>query len=194
MKTRERKYHHRNLLPALRIAIEGRNKLNACGLTDNGGAIHAVERILVDILSNLLCYPHLSHVNNLKKDPEAEISEAAFEARLRGEPVYIEHVLPRRAYALKVIALVGEGATDNEVCAFIRANYRLVLLTKDETQRLNRLNRSRITKDRIADAGIVLHKKLAARPRRSRAIPAGHRRQAERATGTRRRNPRARRG
>jgi hypothetical protein len=127
------------------------------GFTDNGGAIHSVERIL-DILSLHLRYPHLTHINNLKKDPAAEISEAAYEGRVRREPLYIEHVLPQRAYAQKVIALVNAGATDDEITAFIKGNYRLVLLTRDETERINRLNRSRITDDRIAEAGIRLRR------------------------------------
>lgn len=152
-----RKYHHGNLFPALRLFIEARNKALENGFTDNGGAIHSVERIL-DILSLHLRYPHLTHINNLKKDPKAEISEAAFEARIRGEPLYIEHVLPQRAYAQKVITLVNAGATDDELTAFINAKYRLVLLTRDETERINRLNRSRITDDRIADAGIHLRR------------------------------------
>jgi hypothetical protein len=152
---RTRKYHHGNLIPALRPFIAARNKAIESGFTDNGGAIHSVERIL-DILSLHLRYPRLSHINNLKNDPEAEISKAALKARLQGQPLYIEHVLPQRAYAQEVIALVNAGATDDDLAAFIRANYRLVLLTQDETERLNQLNRSRITKDRITDAGIRL--------------------------------------
>ncbi len=150
------KYHHENLIPALRLFIEARTKALEGGFTDNGGAIHSVERIL-DILSMHLCFPHLSHINNLKADLNAEISEAAHEARSRGEKILIEHVLPQRAYAQKVIALVNEGATDADLIAFIKANYRLVLLTQEETTRINRLNRSRLSDDRIADAGIKLY-------------------------------------
>lgn len=153
-----RKYHAENLIPALRLFIEARNKAVASGFTDNGGAIHSVERI-VDILSLHLCYPHLTHINNLKRDPDAEISVAAHEARGRGERLLIEHVKPQRAYAKAIIEIVNKGATDEELVAFIRQHYRLVVLTVDETSALNRLNRSRITDDRIADAGITLYRR-----------------------------------
>ena len=151
------KYHAENLLPALRLFIEARNKAIEIGFTDNGGAIHSVERI-VDILSMRLCYPHLSHINNLKSDANAEISVEAHKAREDGEPVLIEHVLPQRAYAREIIHMVGDGGTDDDVIDFIKANYRLVLLTREETAKINRLNRSKMTADRIADAGIALHK------------------------------------
>ena len=152
-----RKYHSENLLPALRLFIEARNKAVESGFTDNGGAIHSVERIL-DILSMHICYPKLTHINGLKKEPAAERSQSAHEARLRDEAVYIEHVLPQRAYALKIIGLVKEGATDEDLIAFIKENYRLVLLTREETTLINRLNRSKISIDRIQDAGIALYK------------------------------------
>ncbi len=155
-----RKYHTENLLPALRLFIDARNKALEGGFTDNGGAIHSVERIL-DILSMHVRYPHLTHINGLKTDPAAEISVQAHEARERGEPLLIEHVLPQRAYARRVIELVNDGATDDEVLRFIQDNYRLVLLTREETTRINRLNRSRITEDRIADAGIALYRQTA---------------------------------
>jgi len=151
-----RKYRAENLLPALRLFIEARNKAVAGGFTDNGGAIHSIERIL-DILSLSVCYPGLTHINGIKKDPATEISVQAHEARQQGEPVFIEHVLPQRAYARKVIELVNDGASDDDILKFIKANYRLVLLTKAETTRINRLNRSTITNDRIADAGIPLY-------------------------------------
>jgi hypothetical protein len=151
-----KKYHAENLIPALRLFIRARNEAVASGFTDNGGAIHSVERIL-DILSVHLCYPHLSHINNLKRDPKAEISAAAFEARKRGERLLIEHVKPQRAYAKAIIDVVNAGASDEELVVFIRQHYRLVVLTADETIALNRLNRSRMTDDRIADAGIILY-------------------------------------
>ncbi len=152
-----RKYHTGNLLPALRLFIAARDKALEAGFTDNGGAIHSVERIL-DILSVHVRYPHLSHGNKLKVDPAAEISVQAHKARERGETLRIEHVLPQRAYARKVIDLVvSDGATDEEVLRFIKENYRLVLLTEEETTKINQQNRSSITEDRIADAGIGLH-------------------------------------
>ena len=153
-----RKYHAENLIPALRLFIAARNKAVDDGFTDNGGAIHSVERIL-DILSMHVRYPHLTHINNLKADPNAELSEAAHEARSRGEKVLIEHVLPQRAYAQKIIALVNEGATDADLIVFIKANYRLVLLTQGETSEINRKNRSQVTDDRIADAGIKVYER-----------------------------------
>ena len=149
-------YRPDNLLPALRLFVEARNKAVESGFTDNGGAIHSVERIL-DILSLRICYPHLSHINNLKKDSAATTSVEAQKARQRGEPVLIEHVLPQRAYARKIIEIVNAGGSNDDVIHFIKENYRLVLLTKEETAKINRLNRSKITKDRIADAGIELH-------------------------------------
>jgi hypothetical protein len=154
------KYRAENLLPALRLFIDARNKAVKSGFTDNGGAIHSVERIL-EILSHRVRYPDLSHINRIKGDPHAEISKAAHRARLRGEPIFIEHVLPIRAYALTVINLVRNGATDEELIAFIKSNYRLVLLTSDEVTTINRLNRSRITRDRIREAGIKLFRSSA---------------------------------
>jgi len=149
------KYSPAKLLPALRLFIDARNEAIAAGFTDNGGAIHSVERIL-DILCQRVKYPHLKHINNLKKHAEAECSVDAHHARLRGERVLIEHVMPQRAFAQEVIQLVTSGTTDVEVISFIQKNYRLVLLTPQETMALNRLNRSRITPDRLADAGIVI--------------------------------------
>jgi hypothetical protein len=53
-----------------------------------------------------------------------------------------------------MVEMISNGKSDEEVLAFIRGNYRLVLLTEEETIRLNRLNRSRITEDRLEAAGI----------------------------------------
>lgn len=155
-----RMYQSENLLSALRLFIEARNKAVKTGFTDNGGAIHSVERIL-DILSLHVCYPHLTHINNLKTDPAAEISIKAHEARKHGKPLRIEHVLPQRAYTQTICELVNDGATDDGVLHFIKKNYRLVLLTTEETTDLNRINRSRITQNRIADAGIQLYRENA---------------------------------
>ncbi len=65
--------------------------------------------------------------------------------------------MPQRAFAKEVIRRVDSGATDAELLAFIQENYRLVLLTEQETTNLNRLNRSRMTPDRLADAGISIY-------------------------------------
>jgi hypothetical protein len=149
------KYTPKSLLPALRLFARARNEAVAAGFTDNGGAIHSVERI-VDILGCRICYPHLSHINSIKRDPRAEISEAAAVARRAGGKVDIEHVMPQRAFALAIIAEIDRGATDEELVAFVRGAYRLVLLTPEETKRLNLMNRSRLTPDRIAEAGFRL--------------------------------------
>ncbi|WP_175941853.1 hypothetical protein [Burkholderia pyrrocinia] len=149
------KYNPITLLPALRLFIEARNRAIASDFTDNGGAIHSVERIL-DILCQRVRYPNLSHINNLKTDPDAECSVGAHKARQRGEKVLIEHVMPQREFAREVIKIVDNGATDDQILSFIRRHYRLVLLTQEETTALNRLNRSRMTPDRLADAGIEI--------------------------------------
>jgi hypothetical protein len=149
------KYHPAMLLPALRLFIDARNRALEIGFTDNGGAIHSVERIL-DILCHRVKYPWMRHINDLKKKPDAERSVDAHEARERGEKVLIEHVMPQRAFAQAVIGIVTEGASNDDVIAFILKHYRLVLLTPNETSVLNRLNRSRIAPDRLNDAGIRL--------------------------------------
>lgn len=149
------KYFPSNLLPALRLFVEARNRAVEAGFTDNGGAIHSVERIL-DILSQRVCYPGLSHIANLRAWPGAEFSTAAYEVRDQREKLYIEHVLPQRAYAREVILLIGNGATDQEIIAHIRARYRLVILTREEARRLDRVNRSLIADGRLESAGIIM--------------------------------------
>ncbi len=57
----------------------------------------------------------------------------------------------------KIIDIVEEGATDEEIIAFIEQNYRLVLLNTEETSMLNLKNRSRISPDRLGEAGIVMY-------------------------------------
>lgn len=149
------KYHPGNLIPALRLFVDARNKALELGFTDNGGAIHSVERIL-DVLSLRLVYPSLRHINDYKANLDAEISVEAQLARQYHHPIFIEHVRPQRAYAREVSKYINQGCSDDDLVEFIRARYRLVLLSEKETRRLNKLNRSRITKDRIADAGIDL--------------------------------------
>ncbi|VVE80370.1 hypothetical protein [Pandoraea sputorum] len=153
------KYNPTTLLPALRLFIQARIRAIASGFTDNGGAIHSVERIL-DILCQRVRYPNLRHINNLKTDPDAECSVGAQKARQSGEKVLIEHVMPQREFAREVIKIVDNGATDDHILAFIQRNYRLVLLTQDETTALNRSNRSRMTSDRLTDAGIKIFRNL----------------------------------
>ena len=151
------KYSASNMMPALRHFIQSRAIALSDGLiTDNGGAIHSIERIL-DILSVRVCYPHVSHYNSLKTCPDAHRSKAAHEARLQGERVELEHVLPKRAYARTICGMVEQGATDAEVLDFIRDNFRLVLLTPDERRSLDRVNRSKMSPNRLDQAGIIMH-------------------------------------
>jgi ATP-binding cassette subfamily B protein len=48
------------------------------------------------------------------------------------------------------------GATDDEIVAYVRGSYRLVLLTPAETKHVNKINRSKLTPDRIKEARITL--------------------------------------
>lgn len=154
------KYTPDNLLPMFRKAASLRNEMLSAGFTDNGGAIHSAERIL-DILGSRLNYPGLSHGNNLRDYPDAEFSPAALDAHERGEKVLIEHVSPHRAFTRRAIEKIGGGASDEELTEYIKRLYRLVLLTPEETKRLNRINRSRMTPDRLGEAGISLVKRRA---------------------------------
>lgn len=149
------RYNVSNLMPALRLFVEARNRAVASGFTDNGGAIHSIERIL-DILCQRVVYPHLRHIKRIKTDPAAEISVEAARARERGERLHIEHVMPQRAFALQVIGMIDDGASDGDLLEHIKMHYRLVVLTEAEARALDRKNRSRIAADRIKDAGIVL--------------------------------------
>jgi hypothetical protein len=147
---RLRKYRADNLMPVLRLFAEAREQALKQGFTDNGGAIHSIERIL-DILGRHLCYPHNTHAKDLKADAKVEISRAAYRARQRGEQVRIEHVLPQRAFAQQVCELIQTGATNKTVLNYITANYRLVIVTPKEAAALDQTNRSRIAPDRLAD-------------------------------------------
>lgn len=152
------KYNPENLIPMFRKAASLRNEMIASGFTDNGGAIHSAERIL-DILGLCLNYPGLSHRNNLRNYPDAEFSPAALEAHERGERVVIEHVSPHRALTRGAIREIDNGAGDQEFADFVRKYFHLVLLTPEETQRLNRINRSEMTQDRLGSAGISVVKR-----------------------------------
>jgi|LauGreDrversion4_2_1035121.scaffolds.fasta_scaffold611662_1 hypothetical protein len=146
------------MLPALRHFIEARAKALSHGyITENGGAIHSVERIL-NILSLRLCYPHISHQNSLKTCPNTHLSVAAHAARLAGPKVEIEHVLPQRSFTNLVCDMVEQGATDADVVDYIKDNFRLVLFTPEERRLLDRVNRSRIVEDSLKGAGIELYK------------------------------------
>ncbi len=132
----------------------------SAGFTDNGGAIHSAERIL-HLLGQRICFPDLSHLNNLRKLPNAPFSEAALIAYRNGEQVFIEHVNPHRALTKLAIELIESGANDTEFKAFVKQNYQVALLTHEETVRLNRLNRTKIEKDRVGRAGILLAANVA---------------------------------
>lgn len=154
----EQKYTPENLAPMFRKAAALRNEMLECGFTDNGGAIHSAERIL-DILGLRLNYPHLHLHSALCKYPGAEFSDAALVAYEQGEKVLVEHVAPLRDLTRRAIAFLATGATDQELSSFVQEHYRLVLLTKDETQRLNRINRSRMTNNRLSDIGIAVRRR-----------------------------------
>ena len=152
------KYSPENLIPMFRKAASLRNEMRDSGFTDNGGAIHSAERIL-DILGQRLNYCGLSHINNLRNYPGAEFSPAALKAHERGEKIKIEHVSPRRALTRGAIREIDHGASDQEFTDYVRQHYRLVLLTDEETRRLNRINRSEMTRDRLGSAGISVVKR-----------------------------------
>ncbi len=156
------KYSEVNLIPIFRKAADFRNEMLSLDFTDNGGAIHSAERIL-DILGQRLKYPGLSHINNYKKYPNAEFSEAAWKEHENGKKVLIEHVSPIRAFTRKAIKMIGEGATDEELKNFVKNNYRLVLLTPDETMILNKQNRSQMAVNRLEQTGIIIATKVVTR-------------------------------
>lgn len=149
------KYKPEELLAPLRLFVGARRQALKAGFTDNGGAIHSIERIL-DILGLRLCYPFVSHINKLKYHPNAECSVAAFEARGVGGRLLIEHVMPQRAYARRICDMIDAGESDDAVLRYVRESYRLVILTDEETYMLNRQNRSTLSTDRLADAGIAV--------------------------------------
>lgn len=147
------KYSENILIPVLRKAAKFRNELIEAGFTDNGGAIHSAERIL-DILSCRIMYLGLTHINNIKDHAEAEFSKAAMKSIGRGERVFIEHVAPLRALTRAIISAIDAGKSDRQLINLIKKHYRLVLLTAEETKRLNRINRSELHDDRLSQAGI----------------------------------------
>jgi hypothetical protein len=149
------KYTPASLIAMFRLAAELRNKMVSAGFTDNGGAIHSAERIL-HILGQRLCYPGLAHLNNLRDHPQAPFSVRALMAHRKGERVLIEHVNPHRELTRLAIEQVATGATDEEFTQFVRDHYQLALLTVEETDRLNRMNRSKMASDRLAAVGIRL--------------------------------------
>jgi hypothetical protein len=129
--------------------------------TDNGGAIHSAERIIT-ILGERLKYPGLSHLNNYRRYPDAEFSIKACANYKDGKPVKIEHVAPIRAFTREAIEKTV-SKDDADLCRYVKETFRLVLLTPEEAENLNRLNRSRIDPERLNAAGIKLASKSAVR-------------------------------
>jgi hypothetical protein len=155
------KYTPSLLIRAFKIAACARNDmLKIDGFTDNGGAIHSATRIL-DILGQRLTHPGLSHLAGLKNAVTAVFSEAALEAFEKGDAVEIEHINPLRQLTQQTIAKLDAGAKDDELLAFVAANYKLALLTKEERRALDKIDRIGKTKDRES-----LIKKANRRPRR----------------------------
>lgn len=154
---RTRKIPTCKFVPIFKKAAALRNEMVEAGFTDNAGAIHSCERIL-DILGLRLNYPELSHINKLSQHQDAEFSEVALAAHKRGEKTFIEHVSPLRDMTRQAIRFLDKGASDKKFEGFIAKHYRLVLLTKEEMQHLNRINRSRMTPNRLREAGIAVVK------------------------------------
>lgn len=149
------KYEPQHLIAMFRLAAGLRKQMREVGFTDNGGAIHSAERIL-NILGLRLCYPGLNHINNLRNHPEALFSPDALAAHRTGGQVLIEHISPHRALTRLSIEKTEAGASDDEFADFVKAHFKLALLTPAETTRLNKINRSRIAHDRLQAAWIVL--------------------------------------
>lgn len=126
------------------------------GFTDNGGAIHSAERIL-DILGLRLNYPGTSHINKISKSEHAVFSIEARKLSNKGEKILIEHVAPQRALTQLAIKKI-KTLNDAEFKKFIKQTYKLVLLSPEETKRLNALNRTRIAVKRLEQAKIKLEK------------------------------------
>lgn len=154
-KVRQRKYRPDNLIAMFRVAAELRNKMIDAGFTDNGGPIHSAGRIM-NILGMALNYPDLTHINNLRGSQRAIFSIEALELHRSGHKVLIEHVSPLRDLTRKAIEKIDQQVSDEQFKRFVRRHFKLVLLSPTETQRLNRLNRSKMHPHRLKHAGIEL--------------------------------------
>ncbi len=153
-----RKYEPIMLTKMFRLAATLRNEMLKAGFTDNGGAIHSAERIL-NILGPLICYPGLTHINNLRNHPNAPFSKKALIAHCAGEKILIEHVAPHRALTRLAIEQIDNGMNDDEFIIFIKENFQLALLTVAETSHLNQINRSNLDPNRLKSAGIDIFAK-----------------------------------
>lgn len=149
------KYEPGKLIAMFRMAAQLRNQMLDAGFTDNGGAIHSAERIL-NLLGLRLCYPGLNHINNLRNHPGAFFSIEALEAHKAGERVFIEHISPHRALTRLAIDKIVAGASEKDFSDFMKEHFKLALLTRTETDRLNKINRSRVAPDRLQAAGITV--------------------------------------
>lgn len=158
------------MLAALRPLAEGRNRANALGLTDNHGAIHAVERVL-DILRVHLADYGVSRSDQLKHANIKGTAEA-FEARARGQRVEVEHVYPRREVAQEVCAMVMRGDTDRKLRNYIIKTSQVVLLTPEQRAMVDAVpgNRSRYMPARLKCVGLKVSRE---RPSRSASPRAG---------------------
>ena len=145
----KRKYTPENLIPVLRHFVAARRYALDIGFTDNGGAIHSVERIS-NILGLRLNYPGLGHQNNLRNYQGAKFSKAASQAHNKGLKVEIEHVAPVRAWSRSICEQIENGCTDDELKAYVKDTFVLVLLTPEERQQLDRDNRSRMCPSRLS--------------------------------------------
>lgn len=148
-----------DLFNSMRLFAEARKVALQSGFTDNAGAIHSIERIL-EILCRKIVFPSVAHPNGLKRHERVEISIAAHAEREAGNlgAIQIEHVMPQRAFAREVLSRL-ERFSDSEIEDYISTTYRIVILTKKERRQCDRLNRTRMTPDRIAEAGIELFKR-----------------------------------
>jgi hypothetical protein len=154
-KARARKYPPDLLIAMFRKAAALRNEMLEAGFTDNGGAIHSAERIL-NLLGLCLNYSELSHLNNLRHFRNATFSVEAWKLHQAGEKVLIEHVSPIRHLTQRAIDKIDQKLSDAQFKAFVKRRYKLVLLSPAETLQLNKHNRSKMSNDRLGEAGIQL--------------------------------------
>jgi hypothetical protein len=144
-----RKYKPVQLIKMFRLAAALRNEMLKTGFTDNGGTIHSAERIL-NLLGPLLCYPGLTHINNLRNHHNAPFSEKALIAHRAGEKVLIEHVAPHRALTRLAIEKIDAGMNDDEFIFFVKENFQLALLTVDDPNRLKSASINIVDKQAVA--------------------------------------------
>jgi len=76
-----------------------------------------------------LRYPGLAHLRMIRTFRGSEYSEAAWKVHQASGDVLVEHVAPLRNLTREAIALITQGSADEELMAFVKKHYRLVLLT-----------------------------------------------------------------